>query len=574
MEPILDPRDGDVEDDASSTKRRSMLRLAGNMLAEISLPKLAVVWLLLIGLPFLLLGSTPLLASVWTTTVLTKALAAFAGVWSVVALIFLVALGWLGGPRLLRLAESSFWSLNAFAVQPSYMLFREGFRHLVEGLLGDRIGQSARAKVRAGVAASSGLSIFGLAVGVIVIVWPATHWLGSMADLTSPARLLPAVLANALALISAYLACAALAWGVADASMAQAIDHPGFAEAKPGDRILRIAHLSDLHTVGERYGFRIESGRSGPRGNARLDQVLARLSEIHEAEPLDIVLITGDLTDAGRSAEWAEFQAALATYPRLAERVVALPGNHDVNVVDRSSPARMEWPASPTKRLRRLRTLCALETLQGVRLRTVDRQSGRLGDTLTEMLRPHAPAIAAFADAGSPRLWRPLSRLWQSTFPLIMPPPSQEGLGIVVLDSNAETHFSFTNALGLVTADQMKALRMIVRQFPEASWIIALHHHVIEYPQLASGFFERVGTALINGSWFVRDLRRLTDRVVIMHGHRHIDWIGVCGGLPIVSAPSPVMVPKGDRERHFYVQALVASGGRPIRLLPPQRVDL
>ena len=45
MNPVIDPRDGDVEDDASSTKRHSLLSLAGNLLAEISLPKLAIVWM-------------------------------------------------------------------------------------------------------------------------------------------------------------------------------------------------------------------------------------------------------------------------------------------------------------------------------------------------------------------------------------------------------------------------------------------------------------------------------------------------------------------------------------------------
>ena len=35
----------------------------------------------------------------------------------------------------------------------------------------------------------------------------------------------------------------------------------------PCTRIWRIAHLSEVHVVGERYGFRIESGRSGPIGN-------------------------------------------------------------------------------------------------------------------------------------------------------------------------------------------------------------------------------------------------------------------------------------------------------------------
>ncbi len=434
MVPILDPRDGDIEDDASSTKRRSLLRLAGNMLAEISLPKLAVVWLLLIGIPGLLLGGTPLLASVWMTTVLSKAFAAFAGIWSLLALILLVALGWIGGRQMLQLVESSFWSLSALAVQPAYVLCREGFRHIVEALLAGRMGPPGRARARAGSAAASGLTICCLAVGVIAVAWPATRWLGSMADLAAPALLLHAVLANAVVLISAYLAAAALVWGMADATMAQPADHPGFAIAKPGLRAWRIAHLSDLHTVGERYGFRIESGRSGPRGNARLDLVLARLNEVHATEPLDVVLITGDLTDAGRSAEWAEFMSALTAYPRLAERVVALPGNHDVNVVDRASPARMEWPASPTKRLRRLRMLSALEVLQGTRLRVVDRGSGRLGDTLTEVLGPHAAAMAAFADTGSPRLWQSLSNLWLTVFPLVMAPEAEDGLGVIVLE--------------------------------------------------------------------------------------------------------------------------------------------
>ena len=49
MKPIIDPRNGDIEDDASSTKRRSLFSLAGSLLVEISLPKLAVAWTLLIG---------------------------------------------------------------------------------------------------------------------------------------------------------------------------------------------------------------------------------------------------------------------------------------------------------------------------------------------------------------------------------------------------------------------------------------------------------------------------------------------------------------------------------------------
>ena len=51
MRPAIDPRGGDIEDDASSSKRRSLLSLAGSLLAEISLPKLILAFTLLVVVP-------------------------------------------------------------------------------------------------------------------------------------------------------------------------------------------------------------------------------------------------------------------------------------------------------------------------------------------------------------------------------------------------------------------------------------------------------------------------------------------------------------------------------------------
>ena len=572
MTPILDPRNGDIEDDASSTKRRSMLSLAGSLLAEISLPKLAIAWMLLIGFPGLLLGAAPLLVSIWIAAVWSHAANIFYEILPVLLLPPLMAMGWFGGRPLLRLAESSFWSLNALAVQPAYIVFREGIRHLAEQLLASRIREARRGSFRAGAAAASGLLICGLGFGVMILVWPTTRWIGSLADLTPLHRVAPVVLANSVVIIAGYFAVAALIWGIADATMAQPRDLRDFAARTTGGRIWRVAHLSDIHTVGERYGFRIESGRSGPRGNERLRQALARLDEIHTADPLDVILITGDLTDAGRSAEWAEFFAALAAYPRLVELVIALPGNHDVNVVDRASPARMELPTSPMKRLRQVRTISALAMLQGTRLQVVDTKAGKLGGTLAEALKRHGGEMTAFADNGSARLSRSLAELWATIFPLVMPPVTDDGLGIVVLNSNAETHFSFTNALGLVSAEQAYAFEIAARQYPRACWIVALHHHVIEYPKPAKALSERIGTALINGSWFIRRLQHLADHVVIMHGHRHVDWIGECGGLLIVSAPSPVMEAIDCPETYFYVHTLTIGTDGRLRLLNPERI--
>ena len=86
-------------------------------------------------------------------------------------------------------------------------------------------------------------------------------------------------------IIASYFGGAAFVWGIADATMAQPRDLCSFDTRPQGGRSWRVAHLSDIHTVGERYGFRIESGRSGPRGNGRLRQALA-LDEIHEKQPL------------------------------------------------------------------------------------------------------------------------------------------------------------------------------------------------------------------------------------------------------------------------------------------------
>ncbi|MET0531732.1 MAG: metallophosphoesterase, partial [Microvirga sp.] len=561
MDPMIDPRQGDIEDDACSTKRRTMLSLAGSLLAEISFPKLAIAWTLLIGLPCLLLGIAPLVLSIWLSTVSSKTVALFTGVAPVFLLAALIGVGWFGGRQFLRLAERSFWSLNSLAAQPGYVLCREGFRHLAGRLLPSGASKTHGSFIQAATAVASGVTICALALWILSLAWPASRWVANLANLISLSELALVAVANSTVLIVGYLAGAALFWGVADAAMPQPKDLMDF-QPRAGGRSWRVAHLSDIHVVGERYGFRIESGRSGPKGNERIKHTFAQLDRIHAENPIDVLLITGDMTDAGRSAEWAEFLDMLAPYPHLAERLLALPGNHDLNVVDRANPARLDLPTSPNKKLRQIRTLSALDELQGSRVRIVDSETGRLGDTLANTLKPHRSEITAFADQGSRRLSRSLAEIWARIFPMVRPPEMEDGLGIIMLNSNAETHFSLTNALGYVSAEQFRGIGIAMQAFPRAFWIVALHHHVVEYPKPAKALSERIGTALVNGSWFVRRMQRLASRVVIMHGHRHVDWLGDCGGLAVVSAPSPVMEATNDLDTHFYIHTLtVGSGG-------------
>jgi hypothetical protein len=87
-----------------------------------------------------------------------------------------------------------------------------------------------------------------------------------------------------------------------------------------------------------------------------------------------------------------------------------------------------------------------------------------------------------FADTGRPRASRALTELWTRVFPMVLPPDRDDGLGFILLNSNADTHFSFTNALGIITVEQAKGIETAAAQFPRACWVIALHHHPVEYP--------------------------------------------------------------------------------------------
>ena len=569
--PILDPRLGDMENDHSATKQRSLLAIAGSLLAEISLPKLLFAWATSILLPAVLLGLAPLALTAWIGQA-SHRLAEATGISAVIAIMAALAVAWIGWRPLFRLAEANFWSLNALAVQPGYALWREALRHLTERSLSLR-GGAALAQMRALSCAGAGLLLFVVAALVALAAWPATRWIGTIADLASPHRLILPTIANSIVVMSAYLAVAALVWGFADATADQPLDLEEFDAGDLGARVWRVAHLSDVHVVGERYGFRIESGRAGPRGNGKLLRAMERLVALHAAEPLDLVLISGDMTDAGISAEWAEFLDTIEAFPDLARRTLILPGNHDVNIVDRTNPARLDLPFSPVKTLRKMRALSAIAAVQGERVRVASFEGGTPGPALADALEPQRGALKAFADQGGLRPSARLSRFWNELFPMILPPAEQDGLGVALLDSNADTNFSFTNALGMIAAGQAQRLTAALDAHPNARWIVALHHHLAEYPMPVDAFSERLGTALINGSWFLRVLKPYASRVVVMHGHRHIDWIGACGALKIVSAPSPVMGPP-DQATHFFVHSLAAGPGGGLRLLEPQRVEI
>ena len=437
---LIDPRCGDIEDDFASPGQRSLLAIAARLLVEISLPKLLFAWTICLLLPAVLLGLAPLVATTWLTAVsihLVK-LTEFGA--ATLVFFAMVALGWLGWRPLWRMAEDNFWSLNALVIQPGYVFGSELLRHVAEQTFAKRWTNIERARLRAMSSAAAGMIMCAGGIAIAVLVWPSSRWIGTVSDVAILHRVIVPTLANAAVLVSAYLAITALLWGFADATMSQPLDLAVFDVAASPRRSWRIAHLSDLHVVGERYGFRIESGRGGPRGNDRLLRVLARLASIHATDPLDLVLVSGDMTDAGLATEWAEFLDAIANYPALVARMIVLPGNHDVNIVDRKNPARLDLPFSPGKRLRQMRTLSAMAAVQGDRVR-VPQGQGKPWLTLNEALKPYCQRIAEFARRGGLRLSIDLERVFHDQFPMIVAPREPDGLGVAILNSYAVSHF-------------------------------------------------------------------------------------------------------------------------------------
>ena len=123
------------------------------------------------------------------------------------------------------------------------------------------------------------------------------------------------------------------------------------------------------------------------------------------------------------STEWAEFLDALARHPELAARTVLLPGNHDINIVDRANPARLDLPFSPGKRLRQLRTLSAIAAMQGDRVHVVDADRNAWARRCIEALAPHRRCDRrASRSTAACVVLRRYAASCDDLFPMVLPP--------------------------------------------------------------------------------------------------------------------------------------------------------
>jgi Icc protein len=118
---------------------------------------------------------------------------------------------------------------------------------------------------------------------------------------------------------------------------------------------MRIAHVSDLHLLEPDVGLRSALERLRlfylsayrPLGAAGRISRFRRALESAQASGFDHLVITGDLTEDGKPAQFEEVARVLAESRIAPERVTLIPGNHDA-YEDRGSWTRaLEGPLRP-----------------------------------------------------------------------------------------------------------------------------------------------------------------------------------------------------------------------------------
>ena len=576
---IWDFRHGDDDDNRTSPFGGGLPRVLLSAALEFNYVKAAIGFLALIVGPALLVGIVP--SVVVTYGRLKFGAAASVSEYPIVAIIVLVVLVaaalWIGRPLLPKAIEN-FWHLHYTLVFPVFVAVREILRSIAEQFSG-QTGSPEQLDRRRRVGTVLGALLFaGAGVALAVTVDLSIGLQLVDVERVRPWTVARAALGNAAVVLGVSTAAESFYWVWRELGFRGRVLDWAPSPSEPGTATDRVAHLSDLHFVAERYGCRMESGTHGPRGNRCIRRALRKLTAIHASRPLGRILVTGDITDAGTRGEWAEFIDLFRNYPELRARTSFVPGNHDMNIVDRNNPGRFDLPGSASQSLRKLRVVLALDALQGSRAHVVDRATGALGPSLQDYLREggRAERLRALAQRGAAPGRREMSKVWDAIFPLVEPPAADDGYGLILLNSNARSHFSLTNAIGVVNPSQLNALKSILSGSPYNAWMILLHHQVVEYPVASISLTDRIGLALVNAPDVLAAIAPHASRCLVLHGHRHRDWIGTCQDVVLCSAPSVTMGSQGEGTYRgsFHVHEFAIGAGGGIRLTATERVKV
>ena len=323
---------------------------------------------------------------------------------------------------------------------------------------------------------------------------------------------------------------------------------------------ITISHWSDLHLTASDEQPLVEDRLLGRRVPAVTNRFFSHLLETEEWNDSEAIIVTGDITDTGVGEEWNIFRNAIDANASIGNKIVLVPGNHDINIVDKPTLFKVESGDRTYLKLRLMRTILALDMVQGHRAQVID-ENGKL-----RSVRKYVGSFAALFEefindpprttyelrirgsggSGAPsrqyetiqmsdeqrRIFNAPNECWDKLFPMVVPLENKNA-AIVVCNSVKTQTSMVDNAIGEIDEAQLLRLQAIPKLFPRHALIYALHHH-IKLPALAGS-----GRWLEN-RWSDIQVRMMalrnaddmlnsfpSDRnTVVFHGHRHYEYDG------------------------------------------------
>jgi 3',5'-cyclic AMP phosphodiesterase CpdA len=308
--------------------------------------------------------------------------------------------------------------------------------------------------------------------------------------------------------------------------------------------------------------------RAHPGGNRVLDRVL----DAPQLGDADIILVTGDVTDRGTAASWRAFLSAVEERA-LHERMVLVPGNHDIAFVDHIVRRRaLRLDRFGIVQLANLLKFC--EAFAGT-------FGGQRGLVLTNgIVRPFLdawhdveqavrPLVAALPTTPVPPLTlrhfrsqrQVLSEYVEKIeaararllelFPVAVPLPDRDAVLFVLNSVSRVSRHPALNALGRIGRAQYRRLDRLARQFPQRLKLVAVHHHLVRRgEEQSAGFWTRLFakfTVLGDGGPLIKFCIRWGVRAVL-NGHRHLSYqLRLPSGTVLLAAPSSTL---GDELAH------------------------
>jgi predicted phosphodiesterase len=342
--------------------------------------------------------------------------------------------------------------------------------------------------------------------------------------------------------------------------------------------LLTIAHLSDLHLTEDVDSPVLEGGTAIP--NLIFSAVIADLGK--RIQTIDLVVVTGDITDSGMAKEWDNFFKIVP--PELLPKFIIVPGNHDINITSKYSIWRTETNAFVGRNVRLIRSMCAIDTVQGNKCVILDEDDNLISlrayitqhrDTMLEYLQS-GKSVLDFLGSAERKTPEP-DKIWERVFPMAIDLP-EAGVVLYILDSNDISVNLFDNAFGFVQPSQVKRLDQLLERHKSRNYLLAMHHHIalprrLKDRQLKGRIFEKF-MVLRNSRTLMNALTQKRE-AVILHGHRHVDYRGSLGNVQVISAPSTTLgsiVP--IRAPGYYIHTLGIGPNRGLAVNQSQFIEI